>query len=173
VGEAKSIVECGFATEPGQEAAFSDGEVSQGPNEGTAEGVIVLDGPMCYLGVPDQPVKLHVSRGKITRVEGSGRTADELRHILETIPNADNIAEIGIGLNDCSLRNGDFEEEKKGRGNVHIALGDNIFYGGQTSSPIHMDMVVYHPTVILDDHVVVDEGQITLEEIAIEKGGGL
>ena len=34
------VIECGFATEPGLEAAFSDGEVSQMPVEGSAEGAL-------------------------------------------------------------------------------------------------------------------------------------
>ncbi len=162
IGHARSIVECGFATEPGQEAAFPDGEVSQGPNEGTAGGVIVVDGPICYLGVPDEPIRLRVEKGRVTAIESDGRTARELRSILDEIENADNIAEVGIGLNPMSLHNGDFEEEKKARGNVHIALGDNIFYGGQTRSDVHMDMVIYRPTVWLDDLVVVREGRVEL-----------
>ncbi len=162
IGHAAPIIECGFATEPGQEAAFPDGEVSQGPNEGTAEGVIVVDGPICYLGLPDAPITLRVAGGRVTAVEGGGRTAAELRRILATIENADNIAEIGIGLNGWSLRNGDFEEEKKARGNVHIALGDNIFYGGQTRSAVHMDMVLYEPTVTIDDRAVVVGGEVRL-----------
>ncbi|MDQ7030278.1 MAG: aminopeptidase [Ardenticatenia bacterium] len=162
IGHADPIVECGFATEPGQEAAFPDGEVSQGPNEGTAEGTIVVDGPICYLGQPDRPVTLRVAGGRVVAVEGAGRTAEELRQIVETIENADNIAEIGIGLNGLCLRNGDFEEEKKARGNVHIALGDNIFYGGHTRSPVHIDMVLYDPTVTIDGQEVVVHGELRL-----------
>jgi len=157
------VIECGFATQPGQEAAFSDGEVSSRPHEGQADGVIVVDGPIAHLGVPDSPIRLQVERGKITSVEGDSRQADELRQIVETIDNADNIAEFGIGLNPASRRNGDFEEEKKARGLAHIALGDNIFYGGTTQCAVHMDMVLYHPTVHFDDRLVVEAGQVYLD----------
>lgn len=157
------FIECGFATEPGQEAAFSDGEVSSRPIESQAEGVIVVDGPICYIGVPQEPIKLVVEKGRVTQVEGTSPQANELRQTIETIPNADNIAEFGIGLNPASLRNGDFEEEKKARGLVHIAIGDNIFYGGQTKSPIHMDMVLYAPTVYLDDRLLVDAGEVVID----------
>lgn len=156
------IVECGFATEPGQEAAFSDGEVSSRPLETTAEGVIVVDGPICYVGVPDSPITVRVSQGKVTSVEGDSLQAEQLRHIVQTVENADNIAEFGVGLNPCSLRNGDFEEEKKARGLVHIAIGDNVFYGGHTRSAVHMDMVLYRPTVRLDDRIIVEEGVVRL-----------
>lgn len=164
------IIECGFATEPGLEAAFSDGEVSQMPREGTAEGVVVVDGPIAHVGQPDSPITLQVEGGRITAVSGDCRQADELRHIITTIPNADNIAEIGIGLNPDSRRNGDFEEEKKARGNVHVAIGDNVFYGGDVRCNVHMDMVLYQPTVRLNDRVVVEMGQVRLDWSEIETG---
>lgn len=156
------IVECGFATEPGHEAAFSDGEVSQMPRAGAAEGTIVVDGPIAHIGVPDSPITLRVSAGRVTAVEGECPQAVELRRIIERIPEADNIAEIGIGLNPACRRNGDFEEEKKARGLVHIAIGDNVFYGGEVECAVHMDMVQYAPTIRLDDEVVVDAGEVRL-----------
>lgn len=54
----KVFIECGFATEPGLEAAFSDGEVSQMPRVNTAQGVIVIDGPIAHVGQPDSPIIL-------------------------------------------------------------------------------------------------------------------
>lgn len=154
------FIECGFATEPGDEAAFSDGEVSQMPRVDSAEGVVVVDGPIAHIGVPDEPITLRVAGGRVTSVEGACRQATELRHIIESIPRADNIAEIGIGLNPACRRNGDFEEEKKARGLVHVAIGDNVFYGGDVQCAVHMDMVQYAPTVRLDDRVVVEAGVV-------------
>ncbi len=159
------IVECGFATEPGQEAAFSDGEVSCRPLEGEAEGVIVVDGPICHVGVPDSPIRLTVQTGRVTCCQGESPQARQLRAILNSIENADNIAEFGIGLNPASLRNGDFEEEKKARGLVHIALGDNVFYGGTVHCGVHMDMVLYQPTVDLDGRLLVQQGEVRLEPV--------
>ena len=152
------IVECGFATEPGQEAAFSDGEVSQMPNEGAAQGTLVVDGPIAHLGAGD-PVRLEVRDGRVVDVQG-GIRAERLAEIVRTIPQADNIAEIGIGLNPACRRNGDFEEEKKARGLVHVAIGDNIFYGGTVECAVHMDMVLYAPDVWLDDRAVVRGGKV-------------
>lgn len=156
------VIECGFVTEPGLEAAFSDGEVSSRPLENEAEGIIVVDGPIAHIGVPTQPITLYVNKGKVTQVEGGSPQASALREIIETVENADNIAEFGIGLNPASRRNGDFEEEKKARGLVHIAIGDNVFYGGNTRSPVHMDMVLYNPTVRLDNQILVEAGVVRL-----------
>ncbi len=153
------IVECGYATEPGQEAAFSDGEVSQMPNEGSATGSIVVDGPIAHLE-GDEKIELDVTGGRVTTVHGTHPRAARLREIVERVSDADNIAEIGIGLNPACRRNGDFEEEKKARGNVHVAIGDNVFYGGTVACAVHMDMVLYRPTVWLDDRIVVDAGEV-------------
>ena len=124
--------------------------------------MIVVDGPIAHIGVPDSPITVPVRGGRVQAVEGAGSQATELRRIIESIENADNIAEFGIGLNPASRRNGDFEEEKKARGLVHIASGDHVFYGGGTRSPIHMDMVLYNPTVKLDDRVLVEAGTVQL-----------
>ena len=157
------IVECGFATEPGLEAAFSDGEVSQMPRVNTASGVIMVDGPIAHIGRPEQPIRLAVEDGRITAVSTDSPQALELKEIIETIERADNIAEIGIGLNPACRRNGDFEEEKKARGNVHIAIGDNVFYGGDVQCAVHMDMVMYKPTVYFDETLIVDAGNVLID----------
>jgi len=163
IGDGRVIIECGIAREPGCTMAFSDGEVSQMPNEGTANGTVVIDGPICYLGLPSSPVTLTVKNGRVTGISGGSRTARELERLLDEVPNSDNFAEIGIGLNPKSLRNGDFEEEKKARGNVHVAIGDNTAYGGTVKSSVHMDMVIYRPTVVMDGHRIVDSGTVLLE----------
>lgn len=156
------IVECGLARLPGGRAAFADGEVSQMPREGSAEGRVVVDGPMAHLG-GGETFSLEVEAGRVRSVVGAGARADGLRRILATVPFADNVAEVGIGLNPECRRNGDFEEEKKARGLVHVALGDNLFYGGTVRCGVHMDMVLYRPTVRLDDILVVDAGKVVFE----------
>ncbi len=156
------FVECGYATEAGENAAFSDGEVSSRPEEGTAEGVFVIDGPGAAIGLPERPIRVTVAAGRVRAVEGEGRAADRLRAILDTVPEADNIAEFGIGLNPACRVEGKFEEEKKRRGAVHIALGDNLFYGGTVRSGVHLDMVLRRPSVALDARPLVEAGRILL-----------
>jgi leucyl aminopeptidase (aminopeptidase T) len=156
-------LEAGFAEKPGEHGAFSDGEVSQGPNEGTANGVVVVDGPMCYFGMPDHPVILEIRNGRAEEIKGEGRAAAALRDLIAKVENANNFAEVGIGINPNSLRNGDFEEEKKALGTAHIALGKNTSYGGTTKSMVHMDMVLYSPTLKIDGRVLVKDGRLQLD----------
>lgn len=158
----RNIIEAGFARKPGESAAFSDGEVSLGPVEGTAEGTIVIDGPMGYLGLPTEPVTLNVKKGNVVQADGGGREGVRLRKLLETVENLSNIAEIGIGVNPLARRTGDFMEEKKGLGNVHIALGDNIYYYGIVKCDLHIDLVMYNPTVAVDEQVILKKGVLQL-----------
>ena len=144
--------------------AFSDGEVSQGPNPETVNGRVVADGPICRLGLPDKPLVLDVAKSKIIQIkDGDATKIKWLEKIIETVPGADNFAEIGLGLNPDSLLNGDFEEEKKARGTCHIALGDDIFFGGTTKCAIHWDMVMYNVTARMDGIDVVSNGIVKTE----------
>jgi leucyl aminopeptidase (aminopeptidase T) len=155
------FIEAGFAREPGEEAAFSDGEVSQGPMEGTAEGVVVVDGPIAHIGQPANPLCLHFKKGRLVKIEGDEAAAVQLQDIVDRVKDADNFAEIGIGLNPNCLRNGKFEEEKKRLGNVHIAIGRNTgSYGGTIAAMIHLDMVVYEATVKTDKMTLLSDGKL-------------
>ena len=158
---APPFIEAGFATQRGSSAAFSDGEVSQGPVQGSAEGIVVVDGPVAHVGLPATPIRLEVREGKVFSIEGDEKGAGRLRDIVEGVKDADNFAEIGIGLNPKCRQNGDFEEEKKRLGNVHVALGRNTGgYGGTIACMVHLDMVIYEATVKTDMDVLLQDGKV-------------
>lgn len=165
MNQMEPIIECGIARNPGESMAFSDGEVSLGPVEGSMNGILVIDGPLCYYGLPHKPIKLEIKAGKVVDIiDGDTRIVKELEHLFETVENSDNIAEIGIGLNPTSLFNGDFEEEKKARGTVHLALGNGIYYGQTVDSQVHIDVVLYSPTVVFDELEIVKDGKVVALE---------
>ncbi len=161
LGQSEPFIECGFANKPGAEAAFSDGEVSLGPNQGSAEGVVVIDGPSAYIGQPATPLKLTFKAGRLVDIDGDIRAARALRDIVDRVKDADNFAEIGIGLNPACRRQGKFEEEKKAYGTVHIALGRNTGpYGGDVRAEIHIDMVFYNGTVETNQGFLLKDGKV-------------
>jgi leucyl aminopeptidase (aminopeptidase T) len=161
IGAAPPFIESGFATLPGAEAAFSDGEVSQGVIQGTAEGVIIVDGPIAHIGLPATPIRIEVKNGRAVKIEGDETGARQLSEIVHKVKDADNLAEVGIGVNPNCLRNGQFQEEKKGLGNVHVALGRNTgSYGGTIASMIHLDMVIYEATVKTDKDTLLSDGKL-------------
>jgi leucyl aminopeptidase (aminopeptidase T) len=151
----------GICRNPGEVSAYPGGEVSLPPVEGTSEGVVVWESVASDIGRIVEPVAIEVRAGVAVEVRG-GREADALRRILDDVLDADNIAEIGIGLNPKARISDEITESKKAMGTVHIALGDSANeYGGLVSCEVHLDGLVHRPTVHFDDRVVVDAGRHT------------
>lgn len=127
--------------EPGEFSTIPTVEANTTPVEGTAEGVIVCDASIPYLGIGlvDAPVTCTVSKGFITRIEG-GRAADILRRDLESHndKNSFNVAELGLGLNPCCRMCGIMLEDEGVIGTAHIGIGTNITLGGQTKLRVTM-----------------------------------
>ncbi len=152
---------CGIAREAGEGMAFSDGEISCSPNNGTVSGTVVIDGPIFNFRQPDTPIRMSIQNSQVISIDdGDKDIVEGLREMLSNVPNFNWLAEIAVGLNPCSLKNGSFPEEKKARGNMHIALGDNVYYGGSNSCPVHMDLILKNCTMTLDDKVILDHGKI-------------
>ncbi|MFN8186377.1 MAG: hypothetical protein U0R69_04810 [Gaiellales bacterium] len=142
----------GIADAPGGYAAPPDIEVGASPVEGTASGVVVIDGSMLFLG-PDQlasPVELRFEDGLLVGASGAdawrltdalGRSGDERMTTL---------AEVSIGLNPCSRPGGSALELEGIVGSAHVALGNNVAYGGSVDARSHIDSVLLDATLELD-----------------------
>ena len=113
----------GICRNPGEVSALPGGEVSLPPLEGTSEGVVVWERVASDLGALDGPVTITVRAGRAVGIVG-GASAERLRAIVASVVDADNIGEIGIGLNPAARIGDEITEAKKAFGTVHIALGD-------------------------------------------------
>lgn len=168
----QGFVLAGRVAGPGRFAGIPDGEAPISPVEGSTEGTIVVEYSMDDLGVLDAPIHLTVGGGRIIAVRG-GRSAERLRRLLdESDEHAVNIAEFAIGTNPRARLIGNLAEDKKLRGSVHFAMGDNMSLGGSVRSNIHLDAMVLRPTVTLDGETVVRDGALTIEEAAPRGGAG-
>lgn len=149
----------GICRNRGEVSALPGGEVSLPPVEGTAEGVVIWELVASDLRTLDQPVRIEVRAGRATAIDG-GRSADQLREIVASVRDADNIGEIGIGLNASARIGDDITEAKKAFGTVHVALGDSANeYGGLVESDVHLDGLVMAPTVEFDGRPIVVDGR--------------
>jgi leucyl aminopeptidase (aminopeptidase T) len=149
----------GICRNPGEVSALPGGEVSLPPIEGTAEGIVVWERVASDLGALDGPVGIEVRAGRATAIHG-GRSADRLREIVASVRDADNIGEIGIGLNPAARIADEITEAKKALGTVHVALGDSANeYGGMVACDVHLDGLVMSPTVEFDGRAVVVDGR--------------
>jgi len=149
----------GICRNPGEVSALPGGEVSLPPIEGMSNGVVVWERVASDLGILDGPLTITVREGRAVDFAG-GPAADRLRRIVEETRDADNIAEIGIGLNPAARIGDEITEAKKAFGTVHIALGDSANeYGGSVECEVHLDGLVMEPTVEFDGVAVVVAGR--------------
>jgi 2,5-dihydroxypyridine 5,6-dioxygenase len=145
--------------EPGQFSPVPTVEANVSPIEGTANGRIVVDASIPYLGIGviEEPLVVDVEAGFITRIEG-GRQARILRDDLESQddPNSFNIAELGLGLNPQCRLLGIMLEDEGVLGTAHIGIGTNITLGGIIKAPCHYDLLMWNPRVEVDGKVIIE-----------------
>lgn len=156
----------GIATERGSYAGGCDLEAGTAPIEGTAEGVIVVDGMVEFSCMPvlAEPFQITVKKGRLVDIRGEGSAkpyVEFYRHALEALKNPDafTLAETSIGLNPNAVMCDVELEAESVLGSGHVAFGYNISYGGKISVPGHFDVVMKDVTVFLDDKKIVDDGK--------------
>jgi leucyl aminopeptidase (aminopeptidase T) len=153
----------GICRNPGEVSALPGGEVSLPPLEGTSNGIVVWERVASDLGALDGPVTITVRDGRAIAYAG-GTSASRLQRVVEDTLDADNIGEIGIGLNPAARIADEITEAKKAFGTVHIALGDSANeYGGLVESEVHLDGLVLAPTIEFDGVAVVIDGRHVYE----------
>jgi leucyl aminopeptidase (aminopeptidase T) len=89
-----------------------------------------------------------------------------LRRLREHGQAGTNLAELGVGTNDCARLTGEVLEDEKILGTVHIAFGASAGIGGSVSVPIHLDVVVLDASLEIEGRAVLEEGRFVLEEAA-------
>lgn len=155
----KGLADTGEYSAPGAFGNLPAGEAFIAPLEGSAEGILVIDGSMGGVGIPAAPLALMVEGGHAVKING-GEEARRLAAILAAAgTNAGNIAEFGVGTNNAAALHGEVLEDEKVLGTIHIALGDNANFGGTVEAACHLDGIVTAPTVYLDGRLWLDKGE--------------
>lgn len=153
----QAIADTGLLTERGAFGNLPAGEAFLAPVEGTAEGVIMVDGSIGDSGALAEPITLTVRKGYVTEVRGP--KAEQLKRLLDPHGReAYSIAELGIGTNDRARIVGNVLEDEKVLGTVHIAVGNNAFMGGTVNVPSHHDAVLRSPDLLVDGAAVMRSG---------------
>lgn len=139
-------------------------EAAVAPLEGSAAGVVVLDGMTLVTGIVDEPIELTVERGRIRDLRGG--EADALRRYLQAAgENADAVCELGVGTNWIApFRLSGTFVDKRIAGTVHLGLGDNRGLGGVSRAATHTDVLVRNARLELDGRAVVADGGLRLPE---------
>jgi len=152
----------GMAREPGAYMAPPDVESGTAPVEGTASGVVVVDGDLLFMGRGPlrEPVVLQVNDGQVVGIEGAER--DRLIRMLERCADAQmsNLAEVSVAFNPAGTICSVPMETESTRGSAHVALGNSIAYGGLVNAVAHLDCVMRDATLELDGRAVMIEGTV-------------
>jgi len=151
------LTDTGLYHKQGEWGNLPAGEVCLAPVEGTTNGVLVIDSMGSTV---TQPLKVSVKDGWAKKFEGADAT--KLEELLRAADrNAYSIGELGIGTNSKARISGEVLEDEKVLGTVHIALGDNTSYqGGHTKSKIHLDGILFQPTVKIDKRLLMQKGKL-------------
>lgn len=151
--------------EPGKFSTAPTIEANVSPIEGTAQGRIVADASVPYIGIGllDEPIICEVKDGFITEIKG-GKQAKMLSDNLESMndPNVYNIAELGIGLNPNCRFIGLMLEDEGVYGSVHIGIGTSVNLGGVLKAACHYDLIMTQPTVEVDGRIVLKDGEVMI-----------
>lgn len=153
--------------EPGKFGPIPTVEANVSPVEGTANGVIVADASIPYIGIGllKTPVKVEVKDGYIIPESISG--GEEAKKLAadwidKKDPQVYNIAEVGVGLNPECKFTGSMLEDEGVFGSLHIGVGTSITLGGIIKAACHYDLIMTKPTLIADGVVILKNGELMI-----------
>lgn len=160
----QAIPSTGLITKPGSFGNLPSGESYLMPEEGKSEGVFVVDGSMAGIGkIEEEPIVIKVEKGMATDIRG-GREAQRLQKMIDEVGDkARNLAELGVGTNYMAVISGAILEDEKVAGTVHLALGNNVSMGGTFNVGFHVDGIITHPTLLIDDFVLLENGILKVD----------
>lgn len=141
---------------PGAFGNLPEGEVSFTPLE--AQGIYFVDASFPGLGILESPLCFRVKDSFVYEIEG--KYADSVKKRLDDAgAKAYRVAELGIGLNPKAKITGLVLEDEKMLGTVHIALGNNLSFGGDNDVPLHLDGVILKPDIYVDEKKIMNDGE--------------
>lgn len=160
-------VEVGYADTPGPH--FLAGQIAWTPKVGSVNGTIVFDGSLVPLGLLKEPVKLHVEKDKITKIEG-GKEAIEFEAWLKSFndPNMFLMAHVCYGFHPNAKLTGVCLEDERiwgctewGIGNV----GPMLLPPNGRPAASHTDGICLNSSVWLDNVQITDKGKVIHPEL--------
>ena len=139
-----------IGVKPGEDCNLPCGEIYCAPLETEADGIVVFDASIGDIGVLNYPLKVYVSKGRITKFESDNIDLVKRISVLQDVDkDAMVIGELGIGVNPGARITGNMLEDEKSLGTAHVAFGNNADFtgGGNNHSKIHRDYLFYKPTI--------------------------
>jgi|YelNatPaOPRAMG01_1025707.scaffolds.fasta_scaffold00001_20 leucyl aminopeptidase (aminopeptidase T) len=158
----KGHADIGLVHEPGSFSNLPAGEAAVCPHSSGTYGRAVIETGMGLAPGTREKIILDIKEGVVVRVRGNG-AAKRLRQLLQRCgPGSRLVAELGLGTNPKAKVVGLPLEDEKAAGTAHIALGNNVSFGGNNEAPIHIDGIMLKPTVVIDEKVIMEHGEVVV-----------
>jgi leucyl aminopeptidase (aminopeptidase T) len=159
----KSVPQTGICHTPGTISPPPCIETAVSPIEGSTEGVAVIDGAVVPGGEVLEPFQIKLAGGRITEIDTSGKDGRKLATLIESYKD-DNMychVELGIGLNPNARIGRGIELEDEGEfGTLHLGIGNGITFGSSIRAVGHIDLVIRHPIVQVDDTIALKNREV-------------
>ena len=187
-GQYPVMTQWGFADEPGHFDHWGGGHIHTFPNEGSANGTVILQPgdivilPYCRY-VQDE-VRMEVRDGFIRKIEG-GLDAKLMTDWLDDNKESEDdmdpyaVSHLGWGMNPQALWYGialDGDEPEVSRaaartfpGNFLFSTGPNTQGGGKRATRGHYDVPMRDCSILLDNELIVDKGKIVDPKMIVER----
>jgi len=153
----------GLINKPGAFSNLPDGEVELAPV--SADGVLVANRCDEFI---TEAARFELKDGYIVGYD-TNESGQRFKRLVEDSKkrdgnnNAEFIAEFAIGTNPAAQVTGNVLEDEKVFGTCHIAFGDNTSYkGGANKSTLHMDVIIFEPTITLDGVMIMENGALLI-----------
>jgi len=165
-------LEAGYADTPGPH--FLAGQIGWTPEIGSINGIIVFDGSLVPLGLLKEPVKLHIKKDRIVKIEG-GKEAVEFEAWLKGFndPNMFLMAHACYGFHPNAKLTGVCLEDERVWGGTEWGIGNvgpMLLPPGGRPAASHSDGICLNSSVWLDDIQITDKGKIIhLELVKLAK----
>jgi 2,5-dihydroxypyridine 5,6-dioxygenase len=169
----------GMADEPGRWDHWPSGLVACAPNEGSAEGVLVIepgDILLTWGQMVSAPIRCEFSGGRVRSIVG-GAEAERLRSALDAFQDVRSrvLGIVGWGLCpkarwhrilDRRLEAGGIMDTETYMGNLLLVLGSNtsVSLRGQNATPAHVNINCRGQSIYLDNQPVVEAGRLVQGE---------
>jgi len=140
------------------------GEATIAIVEGTSEGTLVVDSSVQgWHYFLREPLRLKLNKGRIVDIEGNPKEVERLERAITKDENANNVAELGIGT--CHFVPEPilgWDAEFGALGYVHIGVGRNYDFGGETWSRFHNDLCMTQTKIELDGICILEKNVLKI-----------
>ena len=178
LGQYQLLVQYGLADEPGRWDHCPSTFVATWPNEGSANGTVVLERGTSILPLKEYvrtPIRLSIRDGYIRDIDGDF-DARYLRDYMAKFedPEGYAVSHLGWGLQKKAhwtalgmydKRQSNAMEARSSWGNFMFSTGPNLEGGGTRSTPCHLDIPMLDCSLSLDGRQILDHEKVVPEEI--------